>query len=89
MKSYKIKEEIAYRTLGEEAVLLSPEDNQIHLLNEVACYTWELLTEKRNDEDLVRLICDEFEVSQDQAASDASKFLNELNERGLIEVSEA
>ncbi len=88
MKTYKMKDSVAYRALGEEAVLLNPDDNQIHLLNEVACYTWELLTELRSEEDLVNLICGEFDVSADQASSDASKLLNEMNEKGLIEVLE-
>lgn len=88
MTIFTRNEDVAYRILGEEAVLLNPEDNQIHLLNEVAAFTWELLVKPQTTETIVDAICEEFDVPPEAAESDFQKFSVELLQKGLMTASD-
>ena len=77
-------EDVAYRILNEEAVMLNPEDNQIHLLNDVGTFIWEQLVENNKFEDLIDAICEEFDVEKNQAKQDLDEFINLLDQKGLI-----
>jgi hypothetical protein len=78
-------EEIAYRVVNGEAVMLNPIDNQIHLLNDVATFIWLELEEKSDFDELLGSICEEFDVDRSQAYEDLNRNIIELGEKGLID----
>lgn len=77
-------EDVAYRIIGEEAVLLNPEDNQIHVFNEVATFVWEQLSEPCSMIQAVHAICREFDVQEEVAERDISELLDDLKAKGLV-----
>ncbi|NQU06769.1 MAG: PqqD family protein [Calditrichaeota bacterium] len=87
MQTYKQNNDIAFRIIGGEAVLLNPVCNEVHLLNETGTFMWELLTEPHSHDTLIAAVCDEFVVDQAQVVQDVKRFSKELTEKGLIEVS--
>ena len=87
MQTYKQNNDIAFRIIDGEAVLLNPICNEVHLLNETGTFLWELLTEPHSHDTLVEAVCDEFEADQVQVIQDVKRFSKELTDKGLIEVS--
>ncbi|MDP8241168.1 MAG: PqqD family protein [Candidatus Hatepunaea meridiana] len=86
MRTIQRNNDVAFRILDGEAVLLNPVDNQIHLLNEVATFIWELLPEPKSEDDILSAIREEFEVEYTQVLSDLQKYSDQLLEKDLIEV---
>ena len=76
----------ASRIIDSEAIVLTPLDSKIHSVNEVGTRIWELLAEKPTVEKVLSTICDEFEVDRDIAQKDINEFLNNLIDRGMVEV---
>lgn len=78
-------EEVAYRVVDGEAVMLNPIDNQIHLLNDVATFIWLELEKESDYNELLGSVCEEFEVDRSQASEDLNNYIIELSEKGLVE----
>ena len=78
-------EDVAYRVVDGEAVMLNPIDNQIHLLNDVATFIWLELEKESDYNELLGLVCEEFEVDRSQASEDLNNYIIELSEKGLVE----
>jgi hypothetical protein len=82
---FKRNEDIAFRTIEGTTFLVSPSTKKIYPLDEVGKVIWESLGERRDCVSLARIICNEFDVSQETAAQDVSDFMEQLSENGLIE----
>lgn len=75
---------------GEEgAVLLNVETGVYHGLNSVGAKIWEFLESPRTEGDLVDCIAEAFQVEPDAASADVREFLKGLDERELIQRTEA
>lgn len=60
--------------------------NQLISLNESAAYLWSKITDSSFDkETLASLLCDEYEVSKEQALIDAENIIGQWFEEGIIE----
>ena len=71
---------------GEQTVLVLPALGQIKVLNEVGMRVWELLDGSRNTEQVIGVICAEYDVAPDKARVDVLAFLTELRAKGLLRV---
>ena len=87
MSCYRQKQEIAWRDIQGEAVLLSPAEGIVFVLNDVGSRIWSLLEEPQPPAELTRRIAQTYRMAEDKVAGDVTRFLEELQERGLIEVS--
>lgn len=79
---------VVSRVIGEEAVLVQPERAKVKVLNEVGAHIWELADGTRTIEQIVALLCSEYQVDPDQAQADTLEFIGELVERGLLLVND-
>lgn len=61
-----------------EAVLMLPARGQIKVLNEVGTRVWELIDGNRSIDQVVAVICKEYDVDPDRALSDTLAFIDEL-----------
>jgi len=75
---------VVSRVIGEEAVLVQPELAKVKVLNEVGARIWSLSDGTRTIEQIVALLCSEYQVDSDQALADTLEFISELLERGLL-----
>jgi hypothetical protein len=75
---------VVSRVIGEEAVLVQPELAKVKVLNEVGARIWSLADGTRTIEQIVALLCSEYQVNSDQALADTLEFISELLERGLL-----
>ncbi len=82
----EVTRQVAFRTIGEQVVLVSPEDNHMLTLNPSASVAWNGLDGERTVGDLSELLAREFDVTLEQAQQDVLLFLQEMLDRGLLAV---
>jgi hypothetical protein len=59
--------------------------NSLYTLNPVGSALWDFLEEAHNLPEMVQKVCDEFEVTADQACCDIAAFLDSLAEEQLVQ----
>ncbi len=74
----------AFRIFEGEAVLISPTQNMVRLLNVTGSRIWELLDGEHSIADIAAILSQEFEVSPAHALSSVRAFVQTLAERQLI-----
>lgn len=85
-----IKEGFRMRTVGKDHIVI-PEGkqlvsfNKMASLNPTAAYLWEHIQGMEFEtNDIVRLLCEKYDIDEQTAAADAAKFVNALAEAGII-----
>ena len=86
---YKLKDGFVVRKIGEQimAVPVGKQTSEIHgmiALTESAELLWNALIEGAQEETLVKIITDTYEVSESVATEDVKKFLKGLKEQGAL-----
>lgn len=86
---YKLKDGFVVRKIGMQimAVPVGKQTSEIHgmiILNESAEILWNALKDGADKQTLIKLITDDYEVSEEQAAQDVDKFLEGLREQGAL-----
>ena len=80
-------DELAWRVIDGEVVILTIDGSEIHTLNKVGSAIWELADGTRTLEDVVSLICERFEVSFDVAHADVLKFAQQLEAKKMLQIT--
>ena len=85
-----LKKNFALRQIADEWIVLPLASETVDFtgmlnLNESGAMLWKVLEQDCSKEALVRALLEEYEVSEEQAATDAEEFLNKLIEAGCIE----
>lgn len=80
-------ENIPYRVIEGEAVLVNVKTHEVIHLNETGSFVWEAVDGVRTAGDIVRALLCEFEVDEAQARADVEEFAAGLIEKGLMSVS--
>lgn len=70
--------------LGGEAVLISPADNMVRMLNASASSVWVLCDGEHSVEEIAALLVHEFDVELPTALQDVTDFVNEMVEKGIL-----
>ena len=76
--------QVVGQTVDSEVVLVLLEKNQIKVLNEVGTRIWELVDGERTIAEISRILCDEFNVDEQESLEDAIEFLEELLIKGIV-----
>lgn len=76
--------ETAFRIIESEAVILTLEDGFLHTLNGVGTFIWEHLDGGNTVEDIIKNLCEEYEVRPAVAKGDVRRFTQDLLRRKLI-----
>ncbi len=84
----KNNEKTAYRIIDGEAVVVNLKDSTFHTLNPVATFIWEKADGRVKVEQIIKEICQEFEVDWGTAERDCREFLGELASKGLVVLSQ-
>lgn len=74
----------AARVFSDEAVIISPDENTMRLLNKVGSRVWELADGTRTLEEIAVALTAEFEVDLPQARASVVAFVEELMGKGLL-----
>jgi len=76
---------IAYRRIGDQVVLVAPDDNVLLTLNTTGSAVWEGLDAGQSVVEIAATLEQEFAVSADQALQDVVAFVELMLERALVE----
>jgi hypothetical protein len=82
----KRNEQAIWRVIDGEAVLLVPEEAELHALKGCGSRVWELLGEESSISEIVQRICTEYEVEPRRARKDITEFVYQLNALKLVEL---
>lgn len=74
----------ASRIYSGEAVIISPAENRVRMLNPVGSRIWELADGNRTVTEMAEVLTGEYDVSLEQALQSVDAFLAELETRDLI-----
>ncbi|MFO7658948.1 MAG: lasso peptide biosynthesis PqqD family chaperone [Bacteroidales bacterium] len=76
-----------FSEIDGEVVMLSVENSEYYGMDTVGSRIWQLLENPVSFNSLVGALLDEYEVSEEQCKSDTLTFLEQLAEKGLVEIT--
>lgn len=79
-----IPDDVVFRDLAGEAVILNLANGTYFGLNEVGTWVWNLLAEHGSTEQILASVLAEYEVEEAQLRQDIEALLHTLAEKGLI-----
>ncbi|MFQ5776806.1 MAG: PqqD family protein [Terriglobia bacterium] len=79
---------VAWRTLGDEVIIVRPDDSVLYALNPTGSFIWQHATGQHTLDQIVTALCQEFDTEADSAAAEAADFVRSLCEQGLLQVTE-
>jgi len=90
LKRYVRNRDVVSRQIEGELVIVPirrgvGDLNSLYTLNPVGSVLWDFLTEGHTLPEMVQRVCDEFEVTGNQAMADIQEFLGSLLEENLIQ----
>ncbi len=74
----------ASRVFSGEAVIITPAENMVRMLNDVGSRVWELADGTRTVAEIGQVLTQEFEVDPVEAQASAMMFVDELAAKGLL-----
>lgn len=84
-----IKKELLKRQIAGETILIPVgktvyDSHGLFAMNELGAFLWDLLPDAQSEDDLVKAVLAEYEVSEDVACRDIAEFLDELRRMDII-----
>lgn len=84
-----IKKDLIKREVAGDTILIPVgktvyDNNGLFVLNELGAFLWDRLPEAEGEEDLLRAVLAEYEVSEEEAGADITAFLAKLREMGIL-----
>lgn len=80
---------LAWREIEGEIVIISPDDSQVHELNETASLIWKYFDGIRSCDEIARKLAAEFDVALEAALADVAQLVAALEEKRLLFVAAA
>ncbi|MFZ2487729.1 MAG: PqqD family protein [Anaerolineae bacterium] len=77
-------QDVAFRTYGSDAVLISPQEGVVRLLNVTATRIWHFADGTRSVNEIAQMLTEEFDVDFHQAQQAVVHLLDQLAEKQLI-----
>lgn len=75
---------VAARVYSGEAVILSPSENMVRMLNPVGSRIWELADGMHTVDDIATVLATEFDVEYPEARQSTEEFVSALVAKGLL-----
>lgn len=84
-----IKKDLIKREIAGDTILIPVgktvyDNNGLFVLNELGAFLWDRLPEAEGEEELLRAVLAEYEVSEEEAGADITAFLAKLREMGIL-----
>ncbi|MBF4475776.1 MAG: PqqD family protein [Methanobacterium formicicum] len=81
-----VNKDYVYCNVEDEMVLLGMEDGIYYGLNPVGAFVWEQIKEPKTIDQVRDAILDEYDVEKEECERDLFELLQEMTEKGLVEV---
>lgn len=73
----------AWREIGDQTAVVTPDDGKLHMLNGVASAIWKLMDGEKTIGDIADEIAREYDAPRETALKDIEDFIMELVEKKL------
>jgi len=73
--------------IDDEAVLVSPDEAMVRVLNPVGSRIWALVDGRRTAADLLAILSAEYQVAPAQLETDLTAFCDDLASRGVLRIT--
>ncbi len=83
--SYRLKKDLIWRKLNNEIAIVKPDVSEYYSLNNTAAEIWELTKRGENLDNIIKKIAVKYEIDENRAREDISKFVNKCLKEKLIE----
>jgi hypothetical protein len=84
-ETYKQKQEISSRKLGNEVMLYDSKNDKVHVLNETGALVWSLIDGKNNIQSIINHFLKEFpKTNPAEVIKDIAEITDKLAAEGLI-----
>ena len=77
------------RTIEGEAVVITPDDSQLHNLNQTATLIWERANGTQSLEEIFKEMLATYEVEENELRTDILEFIEESQSKGMLELFES
>jgi hypothetical protein len=82
--------DIAWRTVGDDTLIVSIVDSTLFVLNAVATAIWKASDGTTPLSQIIReSVCSVFDVTEEEALADAQELIGELSKHGILLISES
>ena len=81
----KISEDMVFRNLQDEIVLLNLKTGMYYGLDHIGAKTWKFIEKHQSLQKVHDLLMKEFDITEEQCAKDLLGFVSSLHEKKLIE----
>ena len=85
----QIADDVVFRILGDEAVILNLASGVYFGLDSVGTRMWQLISEHGSMDKVVEVLLDEYEVEETKLRSDLDQLIRQLSEKGLVKTNGA
>jgi len=86
--SYHRAHRVPWRTVEEKAVLISVENSEVMVLNEVGSYIWDFLNEGKTLSQITEHVSEAFDSDEENIEQEVLSFLDDMKDRGAVDVRE-
>jgi glycerol-3-phosphate O-acyltransferase len=80
----RAQENVIGRSIEKEAVLVLPQRGEIKVVNEVGALIWQLCDGQHSVAQIAETVCQQYDVTPEQAERDTCAFLDALAQRAMI-----
>lgn len=85
MKKPLRMDRLAFKTIGFETIILDTKiGKEVHQLNEVASFVWNLCDGNHDLQKITDKVCNEFDVENEDASKDVEILIAELAAKSLL-----
>jgi hypothetical protein len=82
---FKHKDDIRYRVVGEEAVVVRQKEAEVMALNAVGARVLELIDADKTLRQVIETMASEYDVAPEELARDVELFVAEMRDAGIVE----
>ncbi len=82
----KVSDDVVFRILGGEAVLLNLATGTYFGLNDVGTRMWQLMSEHGSSDKVIEVMLNEYRVEKKLLQSDLDKLVKDLLDYGLVNI---
>lgn len=80
----KINKNIAYRVIDGEVFIVTSFDKTLHNLNEMGTFIFQEIEKKKNLQEIIDKVCQEFKAEKEVVEKDIYNFIQELKEKQIL-----
>jgi hypothetical protein len=85
--TFKTSENITWRNVNEEVVILNLKSGEYFTLNDVGQFVWLAVADQKNMEEIRQKVVDAFDVTPEKASEDIEEFISRMLDEGLLHES--